>query len=96
MSTMIMLTDPFSKVTHTSSLLMLVSQVQQRIRYQIVHRQDRGTRGYLNQRQVTVTDPNSFTSTTTQSVVCGVSGTSDTGCYMQSVVVDAQSQKMLR
>jgi YD repeat-containing protein len=35
-----------------------------------------------------VTDPNSFTTTTTNSVICGVSGTSDAGCYVQSMEFD--------
>lgn len=40
-----------------------------------------------------VTDPNSFTTTTTDSVICGVPGTSDMGCYVQSMVVDANEHE---
>ncbi|HLG78379.1 MAG TPA: RHS repeat-associated core domain-containing protein, partial [Ktedonobacteraceae bacterium] len=39
------------------------------------------------------TDPNSHTTTTTASVICGVPGTSDTGCYEQSMVVDANGHE---
>jgi RHS repeat-associated protein len=48
---------------------------------------------YPNLRTTSVTDPNSHISTTTNSVVCGVSGTSDTGCYEQSMVVDANGHE---
>jgi RHS repeat-associated protein len=48
---------------------------------------------YTNLRQTSVTDPNSHTSSTTTSVICGVSGTSDTGCYEQSMVVDANGHE---
>jgi len=48
---------------------------------------------YSNLRQTSVTDPNSYTTTTTESVICGVSGTSDTGCYKQSMVVDANGHQ---
>ena len=40
-----------------------------------------------------MTDPNSHTATTTASVICGVPGTSDTGCYVQSMVVDANGHE---
>jgi RHS repeat-associated protein len=48
---------------------------------------------YPNLRQMSVTDPNSHTTTTTASVICGVAGTSDTGCYAQSMVVDANGHE---
>ncbi|HEU5227241.1 MAG TPA: RHS repeat-associated core domain-containing protein [Ktedonobacteraceae bacterium] len=48
---------------------------------------------FPNQRTTSVTDPNSHTSTTTSSVICGVSGTSDAGCYVQSMVVDANGHQ---
>jgi RHS repeat-associated protein len=48
---------------------------------------------YLNLRQTQVTDPNSHISTTTKSVVCGVAGTHDTGCYEQSATVDANGHQ---
>jgi YD repeat-containing protein len=43
--------------------------------------------------QTSVTDPNSHTTTTTDSVVCGVAGTSDTGCYEQTMVQDADGHQ---
>jgi RHS repeat-associated protein len=46
-----------------------------------------------NLRTTSVTDPNSHTTTTTVSVICGVSGTSDTGCYAQQMVVDANGHE---
>jgi RHS repeat-associated protein len=48
---------------------------------------------YPTLRQTSVTDPNSHTSTTTASVICGVSGTSDTGCYAQGMVLDANGHE---
>jgi RHS repeat-associated protein len=48
---------------------------------------------YGNLRTTSVADPNSHTTTTTQSVICGVAGTSDTGCYVQSMVVDANGHE---
>jgi YD repeat-containing protein len=49
--------------------------------------------GYSNLRTTSVTDPNSHTTTTTASVICGVAGTSDPGCYVQSMVVDANGHE---
>ncbi len=49
---------------------------------------------YPNERTTSVTDPNSHTSTTTASVICGVAGTSDTGCYVQSMAVDANGHQV--
>lgn len=40
-----------------------------------------------------MTDPNSHTSTTTDSVICTVPGTDDTGCYEQWTVVDANGHR---
>src|SRR5262249_21069146 len=51
------------------------------------------SKAYPTLVQTSVTDPNSHTATTTASVVCGVSGTSDTGCYVQSMAVDANSHE---
>ena len=48
---------------------------------------------YTNLRQTSVTDPNSHTTTSTDSVVCGVTGTSDTGCYGQTLVQDANGHQ---
>jgi YD repeat-containing protein len=51
------------------------------------------TTTYTNLRTTSVTDPNSHTTATTKSVICSVSGTSDTGCYEQSMVVDANGHE---
>ncbi|HLG75780.1 MAG TPA: hypothetical protein VKX46_05160, partial [Ktedonobacteraceae bacterium] len=45
--------------------------------------------GITTLRTTSVTNPNSFTTKTIVSVVCNVSGTSDMGCYVQKMVVDA-------
>jgi RHS repeat-associated protein len=44
-------------------------------------------------RVLSVTDPNSFTTQTAYSVVCGVQGTSDSGCYEQTAVTDANGHR---
>ncbi|HEU5383590.1 MAG TPA: RHS repeat-associated core domain-containing protein [Ktedonobacteraceae bacterium] len=49
--------------------------------------------GITTLRTTSVTDPNSYTTTTTDSVICGVSGTNDTGCYVQGMVVDANGHE---
>jgi RHS repeat-associated protein len=49
--------------------------------------------GIVSLLTTSVTDPNSFTTTTTDSVICGVSGTSDAGCYEQKMVVDANGHE---
>ncbi|HEU5383533.1 MAG TPA: RHS repeat domain-containing protein [Ktedonobacteraceae bacterium] len=49
--------------------------------------------GLTTLRTSSVTDSNSHTTTTTTSVICGVAGTSDTGCYVQSMVVDANGHE---
>ena len=48
---------------------------------------------YTSLRQISVTDPNSHTTTTIDSVTCGVAGTSDSGCYVQSTVQDANGNE---
>lgn len=48
-----------------------------------------------NLRTVSVTDPNSHTNTTKESVICGVPGTSDTGCYTQTIKLDANGHEMV-
>src|SRR5437660_551967 len=48
---------------------------------------------YPTLRQTNVTDALSQTTTTTASVQCGVAGTSDTGCYMLSTIIDANSHQ---
>jgi RHS repeat-associated protein len=47
------------------------------------------TTSYANLRTTSATDANSHTTTSTASVICGVAGTSDSGCYAQSMMVDA-------
>lgn len=49
--------------------------------------------GITTLRTTSVTDPNSHVTTTTNNVICGVSGTSDTGCYKESMVVDANGHE---
>ncbi len=48
---------------------------------------------YPTLRQTNLTDALSQTTTTTASVQCGVSGTSDTGCYVLSAIIDANSHQ---
>ncbi len=48
---------------------------------------------YTNLRQSSVTDPNSHTTTTIESLTCGVAGTSDAGCYVQTTVQDASGHE---
>nr|MBA3824139.1 hypothetical protein [Ktedonobacterales bacterium] len=45
------------------------------------------------ERAKNVTDPLSFAINTTYTVLCGVAGFSDTGCYEQTFVVDANSHQ---
>ncbi|HVU67577.1 MAG TPA: RHS repeat-associated core domain-containing protein, partial [Ktedonobacteraceae bacterium] len=45
------------------------------------------------ERTKSVTDPNSQTTTTAFSILCNVPGTSDTGCYEQATIVDANQHQ---